>query len=301
MTERFGQTGLVAAHEQTTPAPSPVDKPRGDSNRQPAAPTQRRFLRWFSRREPDPNAIGDMRFINQLTLLISLKTFLLAEAVKISAEDAASFSFGRLNHLRYKEKGRLPTVEEWDAADKHSQTLFGYLDDDLKRRFRLKQATDLIAGLPVVFLILALVSLIGAVFIPDRSLLFMAYCSWTVFLGALGAMAFLSVNALSIQSEETFDLTNKSLLAVRIVSGSLFGVVLSIPVGFDSFVTFVESIAVKASSLEAPNTAIGFSMQAAVLLLPFLLGFSTSVVMLVMNRLVESLVVFFGGTYGKKA
>ena len=86
-------------------------------------------------REPDPNAIGDMRFINRLTLLISLKTFLLAEAVKISAEDAASFSFGRLNHLRYKEKGRLPTVEEWDAADKHSQTLFGYLDNGQKDGF----------------------------------------------------------------------------------------------------------------------------------------------------------------------
>jgi hypothetical protein len=242
-----------------------------------------------------------MRFNNQLTLLKNLKSFLLDEAVNIRAEDTALFSFGRLNHLRYDEKGRLPTVDEWDAADRHSQALFGYLDDDQKRRFRLKQATDLIAALPVVFLILALASIIAAVFIPYREFVFIAYCSWTVFLGALGALAFLSVNALSSQSEETFDLTNKSLLAVRIVSGSLFGFVLSIPVGFDRFVTFVHSIAVPVSLIETENTVVGFGMQAVILLLPFILGFSTSVVMLVMNRLVESLVVFFGGTSGKKA
>jgi hypothetical protein len=225
---------------------------------------------------------------------------LLAEAVTTRAEDAALLSLGKLNNLRYHEQGRLPTVDEWDAADRHSQALFAYLDDDQKRRFRLKQATDLIAAAPVVFLVLALASIITAVFTPYLEFVFIAYCSWTVFLGALGALAFLSVNALSSQTKETFDLTNKSLLAVRIVSGSLFGFVLSIPVGFDRFVTFVRSIGVPASAVET-NTVAGSGMQAVLLLLPFIAGFSTSVVMLVMNRLVESVVVFFGGTSGKKA
>jgi len=58
------------------------------------------------------------------------------------------------------------------------------------------------------------------------------YFLWTACLGAIGAIAFLSMNALSIQQDVTFDLTNKSLLAVRIVLGSLFGVVLRFPLGF---------------------------------------------------------------------
>jgi hypothetical protein len=81
-----------------------------------------------------------------------------------------------------------------------------------------------------------------ATLIVDRNLLLFSYFLWTTCLGALGSIAYLSVNALSIQIDVPFDLTNKSLLAVRIVLGSLFGVVLSIPFGFDSFVTFSESI-----------------------------------------------------------
>jgi hypothetical protein len=69
MTERFGQTEPVPAHGQTTPALSPSEIPSGDFNRQPAAPQRTWFSGWFSRREPDPNAVRDMRFNNQLTLL----------------------------------------------------------------------------------------------------------------------------------------------------------------------------------------------------------------------------------------
>jgi hypothetical protein len=229
-------------------------------------------------------------------VLRTLKTFLLTEAVKISPEDAPLFFFGKLNHLRRDDKGRLPTDEEWDILDKHSHKLFAYLlDDDLKKRFRLKQSTDLIAGLAVVFILLASVSLVFAVsLIPDRFAMFITYWLWTVSLGALGALGFLSVNALSPHREVPFDLTNRGLLAVRIVSGALFAFVMSIPVGFDNFVTFRESIANGISAQGAANTAVAFGLQAMLLLLPFILGFSTSVVMLVMNRLVESLAVFFG-------
>jgi hypothetical protein len=113
-------------------------------------------------------------------------------------------------------------------------------------------------------------------------------------LGAIGAIAFISMNALSIQSDATFDMTNRRLLAVRIVLGSLFGVVLSIPFGFESFLNFRVSIsgAVNVDSVEKISPL--FSLQAALLLLPFLLGFSTSLVILVLNRFVESIAVFFG-------
>jgi hypothetical protein len=107
------------------------------------------------------------------------------------------------------------------------------------------------------------------------------------------------MNALSIQTDATFDLTNHSLLAVRIVLGSLFGVVLSIPFGFDSFVTFCETIG-RGAAQGGQNAWVSYGIQATLLLLPFILGFSTSLVILILNRLVESIGVFFGqGRDGK--
>jgi len=229
-----------------------------------------------------------------------LKTLLLTQGVCIREEDAPLLSFGKLNHLRYDEKGRLPTVEEWEQLDKHSQKLFSYLDDGLRKQFELSQTANLIAGLPWLFifvalLFVALLSLITAIFAVDRNLLLLGcYFLWTALLGAIGAIAFLSMNTLSIQKDITFDFTNKSLLAVRIVLGALFGFFLSMPFGFYSFVTFWESVA---RGTPAPGAA-NFSLEAALLLLPLVLGFSTSLVILVLNKFVESITVFFGGRHG---
>lgn len=237
--------------------------------------------------------------MNQFATLKSFKILLLTQGVRIREEDAPLLSFGKLNHLRPDEKGRLPTVDEWDQLDKHSQRLFGYLDEGLRKRFELSQTANLIAGLPVLLifvalLLVALLSLIAAMFAVDRNLLLLGcYFFWATLLGAIGAIAFLSMNALAIQNDITFDLANKSLLAVRIVLGSLFGFFLSTPFGFYSFVTFWESIA-----HGTPAPAANFSFEAALLLLPFVLGFSTSLVILVLNRFVESITVFFGGRRG---
>jgi hypothetical protein len=275
----------------------PSDDPRDQTAAH--APSTGRSLCFFQRRstpDKDPNAIRDSGFMNQFANLRSLKTLLLTQGVRISEEDAPLLSFGKLNHLRHDEKGRLPTVEEWEELDNRSQKLFSYLDDELRKRFELSQTANLIAGLPGLIIILALpfvglLFLMAAISAVDRNqLLFGCYFLWTALLGAIGAIAFLSMNALSIQEDVTFDLTNKSLLAVRIVVGSLFGVILSIPFGFYSFIAFCESIA-----RGTPPLGV---QEAALLLLPFVLGFSTSLVILVLNKFVESVTVFFGGRRG---
>jgi hypothetical protein len=70
----------------------------------------------------------------------------------------------------------------------------------------------------------AIISPFTATVEVDRTLPLLAcYFLWTVLLGAIGAIALLSMNALSIQKDITFDLTNKSLLAVRVVLRALFG------------------------------------------------------------------------------
>jgi hypothetical protein len=253
-------------------------RPSGDPRDQTVAhaPSTGRSLCFF-RRRPTPddlNAIRDSRFTAQLANLTSLKTLLLTRGVHIREEDVPLLSFGMLNHLRYSEKGRLPTDKEWEELDKRSQKLFSYLDDELRKRFELSQTANLIAGLPVLFiflalLLVALLSLLTTIFAVDRNLLLLGcYFLWTALLGAIGAIAFLSMNTLSIQKDITFDLTNKSLLAVRIVLGALFGFFLSMPFGFYSFVTFWESIAHGTPAPGAPN----FSFEAALLLVPFVLG-----------------------------
>jgi hypothetical protein len=153
---------------------------------------------------------------------------LLTQGVPIREEDVPLLSFGMLTQLRYIDKGRMPTIEEWAQVDERSRRLFSYLDEKLRKRFELSQTANLIAGLPIGLIILALLSLWIATLPVERSTLFGLYFVWTGFIGAIGAIAFLSMNALSIQSDVTFEVTNWSLLALRIVLGALFGVVLSI-------------------------------------------------------------------------
>jgi hypothetical protein len=155
-------------------------RPSGDPRDQTAVPAPSTgrslcFFRW-STPDNDLNAIRDSRFINQFANLTSLKILLLTRGVHIREEDVPLLSFGMLNHLRYSEKGRLPTVEEWEQLDKHSQKLFSYLDDGLRKQFELSQTANLIAGLPVLFifgalLFVALLSLITAIFAVDHNLL----------------------------------------------------------------------------------------------------------------------------------
>ena len=260
-----------------------------------APASNRRWWQWFPKPYYSQHAIRDMRFIQQLAQLKSLKTFLLTEGgVTIRPEDTTLFNLGTLNQLQYSELGRLPTVEEWDLLDTRSQKLGSYLDDALRSRFQLRQTANLIAWLPVVFIVFALFSLVYATVASDRPTLLLAYLFWTICLGGLGAIAFLSVNALSIQTDVTFDLADKSLLAVRIVLGSFLGLVLSIPFGFDSFVAFCELIGRAAPDPGASNTIVSVRLQAALLLLPFIVGFSTSLVILILKRFVESIAVFFG-------
>src|SRR5258707_7192809 len=131
-----------------------VSPPSGEFPARAAAPAPSTGRSWFffhrrSTPDGDPDAIRDSRFMNQLANLKSLKSLLLTQAVPIREADAPLLSFGKLNQLRYSEKGRLPTVEEWDQLDERSQRLFSYLDDKLRKRFELSQTANLIAGVPI--------------------------------------------------------------------------------------------------------------------------------------------------------
>lgn len=116
------------------------------------------------------------------------------------------------------------------------------------------------------------------------------YLFWLTSLGAIGSIAFIGMNALSVQQDITFDLLNPRLLYLRIALGGLFSLVLTLPYGFSGFKLFIFSLV----SLSGQNSLS--AGDALMLIIPFLLGFSTSLVIMILNRLLEATQSFFGRT-----
>jgi hypothetical protein len=243
-------------------------------------------------RAAEPIPLNDAQFIKDLTRLKELRSFLIEEAAITSA-----LSFGTLNLLRYGSDGREPTLNEWSDVEFHTQELFRHLTEPLRRRFVGGEIPSWFAiKLPVSLLLLALLALISAIVVQDinraetvtRGSFFLPfYAIWLMALGASGSIAFIGMNALSVQQDITFDLSNRRLILLRIILGALFGLVLTLPFGFLGFVGFVQDLA-KGGSLPSVST---YTM---LLLLPFVLGFSTSLVIMILNRLVDSVQAFFG-------
>jgi hypothetical protein len=241
--------------------------------------------------------INDGQFIHDLKRLKELRSFLIQEAINISPGESDPLSFGTLNLLRYDIQGRAPTEEEWSKVELYTQTLFRLLTEPLRRRFILGGIPMWVSALPIMLALLALAALFGATK-NTGSIQLLCYLGWLISLGAIGSVAFIGMNALSVQQDITFDLTNRRLMILRIALGSLFGLVLTLPFGVDRFKEFILGINGVASSLPEPGKTV--TNQALLLLLPFILGFSTSLVIMILNRLVEAVQAFFGkpGTNG---
>lgn len=260
-------------------------------------------------------AINDLAFIRDLERLKELRSFLIQEAVYVDATESKALSFGRLNLLHYSEKGRSPTEREWTAVEQTTQALFALLTDPLRKKFVLGAIPSWVSLLPIALAGVALGSLVLAIFIVARAssgefsmqnvirvnaYTLPLYLVWLMSLGAIGAVAFVGMNALAVQQDATFDLGNRRLMILRIVLGALFGLVLTLPFGFRGFMDFVGSLAgVTPDKTPAGGTPVAaatsaVTTQAMLLLLPFVLGFSTSLVIMILNRLIDSVQAFFG-------
>jgi hypothetical protein len=115
-----------------------------------------------------------------------------------------------------------------------------------------------------------------------------AFIVWLVSLGAMGAIAFLYVNALALQIDSSVDVASSGFSLMRVILGALFGLVIGLPLGRDSFLRFCDVLAGRTTETDDSDGLL--------LLLPFVLGFSTPLVLSVLNRTVESLQSLFGIT-----
>lgn len=320
---------LLQAKIEGQPEAMPNEKPRGQgtvtsprTGEAATAGTLKRLIE--SQVEADPAAkrdadreeaaavgpintrINDEYFIRDLGRLKELRSFLIQEAVSVAPSDSNALEFGRLNLLSKnylpENMGRDPTEEEWNQVERHTRILFGLLTPSLRRRFVLGAIPGMLAWLPLFLAMIALVALVMAIMSYNVDLLRMGsvganvlpfYLVWLMSLGAIGAIAFIGMNALSVQEDITFDLTNQRLIIMRIALGALFGLVLTLPFGFQEFLAFCQTIARGSVDLPGEQSPT-VTVQAAMLVLPFILGFSTSLVILILNRFVDAVQGFFG-------
>ena len=175
--------------------------------------------------------------------------------------------------------------------------MYTALDVSSRRKFLLSVSPSIIGWLPVFFLLLALCALffalvaLNAIGWPDY-IFSIPFLIWLASLGAIGSITFIAMNALSIQDDITFEITNTRLILIRISVGVLFAVLLFLPFGDLGFLNFCKEIW-KPSIFHVSDSNV-IMRQAASLLLPFVLGFSTSLVILIMSRMIDAVEVLFG-------
>jgi hypothetical protein len=170
----------------------------------------------------DTRYTSDERFIRELRLARQIRSFLLEQGVVTAAAEGAprpSFALGRLNLINFREKAPAASFSDWVDLEEIQNRLQGYFTPELQKRFRLRNTQRLITWTPVVLLLMAALALALAIFPPNWVIwnafsgtdvtagwVFGSYLAWTASLGALGSLAFLAVNSLSIQTDATFDL-----------------------------------------------------------------------------------------------
>jgi hypothetical protein len=173
---------------------------------------------------------------------------------------------------------------------KLTDELYRDLDDSIRQRFLSSQIPSWVTETAIGLGIAALVALVIAVgFKPLTHVILTLYLIWLAALGAIGSISFLGMNALAVQSDVTFDITNRRLLILRIVLGALFGIVLTLPFGFQSFKEFLGDLVTN-----KPQDTTIYAKQSVLLLLPFVLGFSTPLVIMILNQFVQAGQLFFG-------
>jgi hypothetical protein len=180
----------------------------------------------------------------------------------------------------------------WKQVEEKTLELMKLLGPDERRKVQIKFiSTILLEAVALTLLVIATLALIAALHIGEQPgkqqnvLFILCFICWFAATGALGSTAFIYVNALSIQVDATADITSRTLVIMRLILGALFAVMLALPFGSQPFHNFSESL--------SPGKTIN-PTDNILLLLPFIMGFSTPLVLAVLGRLIQGARVLFG-------
>ena len=274
---------------------------------------------------PVADLVSDRYFARQLDLIHRLKAFILEHGPSLTLSQAGSLELASLNCIRYSPSGRPATESEWSLADEKVVSLLISMGSQLLLQFRFRDLKLYYFYLPIIFLFL----MMGAatyystyfstytitaneatrIVLGKNDLLqYQAtfYCTliiWALAQGGLGACAFVgaSMTSQTLRGEGEGEgsellvtsLSESSRLAVRIIIGCVFSLILGFPfslVGM-AFATEAINAANFASALKFIKDNIGTIPYAFV---PFVLGFSTDLALSVLKRLTDTIGTLFG-------
>ncbi len=249
--------------------------------------------------------ISDRRFAAQLGAIEALKQFLYDEEILIKGVHVETIDLGSLNNLKYAADGRLPTEDEWRALDQKLVALTPMLTPELRWKLRVRQLSFFFRTLPIISILASVVTtycliVINELIADHNSVLYVILYTgtnivWTISQGALGACAFLSISVMALISKKralsdglypAVDITDKTILAARVILGALFALLLGLPVAGSALATIWLSF--KSGARPPPiNDYI-------LVLAPFMFGFSTTLVLSIFDRIVKGIGVLFG-------
>jgi hypothetical protein len=251
--------------------------------------------------QPSDRRINDRAFTARLKQVLGLRDFIVRELSPDQKRASADvLTLEGLYPLTYARTGREPSADEWSTLEQRFFDLNLLLDPDSRKKFALREFPTLVIHVAIYSLAASLAALFIAVY-PDliptstvftqSTVVLPSFVAWNVCLGILGSIAFISVNALSMQADVTFDITNVRFVLLRIVLGALFGVLISLPVGYNGFYSFCKDLAASGKAIEATQI---YSSQVVYLLLPFLAGFSASLFMTIISKFITGVQSLFG-------
>lgn len=257
------------------------------------------------------NGISDERFAEQLDVIKKLKQFLFDERIPLQSNIIESIDLGSLNNLKFVSNGRLPTEAEWRALDEKLASLTPLLTPALRWKFRIRELRFFFITVPIFFMGMTVIATLSLTLLmtfgSGDSPFFVApyvivFLLWTLSQGALGACAFLCVTAtmhalkersVSGPLHQTIDVTDKNILGVRVILGALFALLIALPIGGKSVL-----VVYQAFLEEHPVPTLEDWIIA---LLPFTLGFSTTLVLAIFNRIIAGISTLFGISSGTNA
>jgi hypothetical protein len=272
----------------------------------------------ITRSDADPLSdfsVCNREFISQIRHLRMLKKFMIEEKMSFSEIDIEAMNLGHLNNLRYRAHGRLITMDEWAALDKLSSAITSHLNTlDLKRKIRIRELGLFFGKLPLLFLCLAVIS--TGVYLTLNDIYNIGVIDviiWSLAQGGLGACAFLGTSVIRKSAEDIdrvqnvpeqgsknndisqqlVDITDRNFLKIRIILGALFGFLLGLPLARPALhIIYMSMNNAPAEGQLMPN---GVSAQSiALMVMPFLIGFSTNLVLVIFSRFISSIQTLFG-------
>ena len=250
-----------------------------------------------------PAKISDRLFVRQLGYTRSLVTFLIRRQALPEKPPDVLANLAALGSMRYSPRGRAASEEEWRKLYAISHGLASELPLAIATAFSIWRLRTFFGLFPFIFLIMGIAALEATYLMSLAAgsagwyyfIGLAAVLSWTCALGGLGTSAFFGTSLLAQLASATGDdqaklkeITDDTYLQTRLMIGILFAFVLGLPFGHLSLDTASASL-----FKDVVWDADLFTTMLHILA-PFLLGFSTALVLSILERLIEGIKTTLG-------